>query len=180
VDLLPEAIILRVLVLQQQPTYSVSTSLALLFFFRFFCAFNASTVIVLIGASFPENFVTFDGLVSLDNGCENGLVGDNGEREVTDGLGLSCGVLELSLGRVVDFTLLWLALTFGEENELVLVAVKSIHVQLELMFTGVVTSVINSNSDGVAEFGAQFGGSKFLESEASSVANLTGVLAGSR
>ena len=142
---------MRVLVLRQKPTYSVSTSLVLLLLFLFLSAFDASAVIMLIGDSLPESLVTFLCLVSLDNGGENGLVADNGEGEVTDGLGLCCGVLELSLGRVVDKSLLWLALTSGEENELVLVAVKSIHVQLELMLTGVVTPVVNSDADGVAE-----------------------------
>ena len=153
---------MRVLVLRHHATYSVSTSLVLLLLFLFLSAFDASAVIMLICDSLPEGLVAFLSLVSLDNGGENGLVADSGEGEVTDGLGLGRGVLELSLGRVVDLSLLWLTVTSGEKNEFVLVAVKSIHVQLELMLTGVVTPVVNSDADGVGELGAQFGLAKFL------------------
>merc|ERR1740115_150788 len=73
----------------------------------------------------------------------------------------------------------WVRRHDGEEDELFLVAVKSIHVHLELMFAGVGTAMVNRNTDSLCEPSAQLGGVQLLESETTSIANLTGVLPGS-
>ncbi len=77
--------------------------------------------------------------------------------------------LELVSGSVVDVSLLGLVSTSGEEDQLALVTFKSLHVQLETFLRDVLSSVVNSNADGLSESGADLGSSQLLESEASSV-----------
>jgi hypothetical protein len=74
--------------------------------------------------------VTVDMVVSvgLGDGLEHLGGGDGGLGEVSDSLGVGLGAHEGSGLRIGDQSLLWLGLTAGEENELLLVAVKSIHV----------------------------------------------------
>ena len=116
--------------------------------------------------------------VSLSDGLKHGFGGDGGSGEVSSGLGLGGDALEGGSLRISDKSLLWLGLTAGEEDELFLVAVKSIHVHLELVLAGVGAAVVNRDSDGLGESGAQLGGGQLLEGETTSVADLSGVLPG--
>lgn len=86
-------------------------------------------------------FVVVDGSGALEDGAGN-LVG-SGSR------------LELLGSSIVDETLLGLVLTSGEKNKLGLVGVKSLGVQLKLLFTRVSSSVINGDSDSTGEIGSE-------------------------
>jgi len=63
--------------------------------------------------------------------------------DCSGGLVVGGGRLALVGGRVVDETLLDLAVLSGEEDELCLVLVESIDVQLELLLTGGGASVVD-------------------------------------
>lgn len=119
-------------------------------------------------------------LISLGDRSELGLGGGLGNGEVADGLLTSSGGGESLGGSVIDESLLGLSFAPGEENEFVLVAVKSIHVQLELVFAGRLATVVNRDSDLVGESGTEASHFQFREGEASAIADLTGVLTGLR
>jgi len=131
-----------------------------------------------MSARSSEHAVDLLVLVLLSDSGEYGLSRLGGEGKVAGSLYGSRGASELGGSGVSDLTLLWLAFTAGEDDEFVLVAVKSIHVQLELMFAGVIASVVNRDSNGGGEASAELGQREFLKSEALAVANLTSVLAG--
>lgn len=143
-------------------------------------ASNTSSLVVLVSASSPEGSVDLGVFKLCSDSSELGLLGRTSDREVTNSLLGGTRGLEYCGSSVVDEALLWLVLSSGEENELVLVAVKSIHVHLELMFASVGAAVINRDADGASESGAELSVGKFLKSEAPSIADLTGVLAGGR
>jgi len=106
-----------------------------------------------------------------------GSLADDGQGDTGD-LGGGGGGFELLSGGVVDFTLLGLVFTSGEEDKLALVGVKSGDVQLELLLAGAGSSVINGDSDSLGKGGGELGTLEFSEGEAAAVAHLTGVLAG--
>ncbi len=62
-------------------------------------------------------------------------------------LGLGISRLELFDGGVVDLSLLGLGLSSWEEDELALVALKSLLVLLKSFFGSVLSSMINSDTD---------------------------------
>jgi hypothetical protein len=106
-----------------------------------------------------------DLLGSLSN-LSGGLLND-----VLGGV-LSNGGLELVGSRIRNVTLLGLALSSGEEDQLALVAFKSLHVQLKSLLIGVVSSMVNSDADGSGEGRADLGLGELLEGEASAVSHL--------
>lgn len=133
---------------------------------------------MLDGAESSEVAEDFVVSVLLGDGSELGSFRGSGDGEVASGLSLGSDALERGSLRIVNLSLLWRAFTTGEEDELFLVAVKSIHVHLELMLAGVGTAVVNGNADGLGESSRQLSLLQLLEGEATSVANLTGVLPG--
>ena len=90
------------------------------------------------------------------------------------------GRLDLLGGGVADESLLGLAFSSGEEDELGLVGVESLNVELELLLAGGGSSVVNRDADGTGEGGAQTGVLELDESEATAISDLTGVLARAR
>lgn len=134
---------------------------------------------MLDGTESPEVTVDLVLFVLLGDGSEDGSGVGARDGRVSNGLGLGSDALEGGSLRIADLFLLGRAVTTGEEDELFLVAVKSIHVHLELMFAGVGTAMVNRNTDSLCEPSAQLGGVQLLESETTSIANLTGVLPGS-
>ena len=100
-----------------------------------------------------------------------------------DGLGedlagdlVGCGSRSnLSGGRVVDETLLGLTVTSWEEDELGLVGVESLSVKLELLLAGGGASVVDGDTNGAAESGAELSGLDLGKSEATAVSDLTSV-----
>ena len=103
-------------------------------------------------------------------------VGDG--KNVTDNLVSGGSGFKLLGGGVVDLTLLGLVLASGEEYEFALVGAESCDVHCKLLLTGACSSVINGDSDTSGEGGAQSGALQLSESESSSEADLTSILAG--
>lgn len=93
----------------------------------------------------------------------------SGKSENASGGVLGSGGLELLGGGVSDVTLLWLVSSSGEEDQLALIAFKSLHIQLKGLFGKIVSSVVNSDADSSGESGANTGLSEFLKGEASSI-----------
>ena len=119
------------------------------------------------------------GLLSVGDGVELNLVSLADHRHAdTTVLASGGGRLELLGGGVVDLTLLGLVLASGEDDELALVGVKSGDVHFKLLNAGGGSSVINGDSDSSGPGGGEFGTLKFSEGETTSVADLSGVLAG--
>jgi len=85
---------------------------------------------------------------------------------------LGGGGLELVSSGVGDISLLGLVGSSGEEDQLALVAFKSLHVQLKTFLRCVVSSVVNSDANSSGESRADLGLGELLEGEASSVSNL--------
>ena len=79
------------------------------------------------------------------------------------------GNLDLIGGGVRDIALLWLVCSSWEEDQVVLVAFKPLNIQLKSLLGEIVSSVVNSNTDGLGELGADLGLLEFLETEASSI-----------
>jgi len=88
--------------------------------------------------------------------------------------------LHLSGGRVIDETLLGLAVASWEQDQFRLVRVQSLCVQLQLFLTGRGSSVVDRDSDSAGEGGAQAGSLELGQSEATAVSDLAGVLARAR
>ncbi len=88
--------------------------------------------------------------------------------------------LELVFGGVSDFSLLVFALSPGEENEFALVVFKTLHVQLESFFGGVLSSVVHSNAYCPCELPGQTSSLDLLQSEPSPVSSLRVVPSGER
>lgn len=138
-----------------------------------------STLVAVVCADGSESVENLLLLVGLGNRgkFDLGSLADDGQRDTGD-LGGGGGGFELLSGSVVDFTLLGLVFTSGEEDKLALVGVKSCDVQLELLLAGAGSSVINGDSDSLGKGGGELGTLEFSEGEAAAVAHLTGVLAG--
>lgn len=138
-----------------------------------------STLVAVVCADGSESVENLLLLVGLGNRgkFDLGSLADDGQRDTGD-LGGGGGGFELLSGGVVDFTLLGLVFTSGEEDKLALVGVKSCDVQLELLLAGAGSSVINGDSDSLGKGGGELGTLEFSEGEAAAVAHLTGVLAG--
>ena len=79
------------------------------------------------------------------------------------------------MGGVVDQSLLWLVSDSWEEDKLGLVSVQSFHVELELLLASVSSSVIDRNTNGSCEAGAQFGSRELLKSETTAVSNFASI-----
>lgn len=92
-----------------------------------------------------------------------------GKSENSSGGVLGGGGLDLLGGGISDVTLLWLVGSSGEEDQLALVAFKSLHIQLKSLLGQIVSSVVNSDADGSGESGGDLGLGEFLESETSSI-----------
>lgn len=93
----------------------------------------------------------------------------SGKSKNTGGLVLGGGSLELLSSGVSDVTLLWLVSFSWEEDQLALVAFKSLHIQLKSLLGEIVSSVVNSDADGSGESGGDLSLSEFLMSETSSI-----------
>lgn len=109
-------------------------------------------------------------------GSSSGLLGEGKDGSV-EVLG---GRLDLSVGGVVDLSLLGLAGSSGEEDELALVSGEAGNVEGHELLALVLSSVVNSNTNGSGESRRQLGSANLSESETSTESLLTGVLAGHR
>jgi len=113
---------------------------------------------MLVGAKNSELSVHFLILVFLGNWCK--LISSGwlvAWQNFTGNLVGGSSGFELLSGGVVNLSLLWLVSDLGPENELGLVRVKSLHIELKALLVGVGSSVINTDSDGSGEAGAQLG-----------------------
>ena len=77
-----------------------------------------------------------------------------------------------NLGSVGNITLSDLVLFSWEEDELALVAFKSLHVQLKGLLIGIMSSMVNSNADSSGKSGADLCLGELLKGEASAVSHL--------
>jgi len=81
----------------------------------------------------------------------------------------SLGRLQLFSSRVSNITLLWLVLSSWEEDQFALIGFKSLHVELKSFLRGVLSSVVNSDSNSSGKLSADFGLRYFLKCETSSI-----------
>ena len=86
------------------------------------------------------------------------------------------GALELVGRRVGDLALLWPVSSDWEENHLSLVLVQSLDVLVHGVGISVVSSVVDSDTNGSSESLAQLGSSKLVQREASTVLDLGAIL----
>ena len=84
--------------------------------------------------------------------------------------------LELVSSGISDIALLWLISSSWEEDQLALVAFKSLHVQLKIFLRRVVSSMVNSDANSSSEQGANLGLLELLQRETSSVSQLGRIL----
>ena len=103
-----------------------------------------------------------------------GLDDNAGEHDAGD-LVAGGGGLHLLSSRVVDETLLGLAIASGEEDELGLVGVESLDVELELLLAGRGASVVDSDSHGAGEGGRETSSLQLDEGEPTAISDLAGV-----
>jgi len=109
------------------------------------------------------------------DGHEFGLGSGSNDSSVTVSLRAVLG--SGGVGGIVDLSLLGLGLTAGEEDQFLLVHVKSIHVPSELLSGSVGSAVIDRDSNGTGKSGSELGSGEFSKGEATTVSDLTGVLA---
>lgn len=77
--------------------------------------------------------------------------------------------LELVTSAVSNGSLLGLVSSSGEEDQLALVAFKSLHIQLKSLLGEVVSSVVNRDADGLGESGGNLGLGELLVGETLSI-----------
>jgi len=121
-----------------------------------------STVLVLLGES--NELIRLGGGGAWEHSSADLVVGG--------------GSLEDLSGGVVDQALLWLAILAWEEDKLRLVGVQSFGVELHLIGASVGSAVINGNANSAGELGGETSGLKLIESESTTVADLSSVPAG--
>jgi len=85
------------------------------------------------------------------------------------------GRLHLGGGRVVNKTLLGLAIASGEQDKLRLVRVESLRVQLELLLTRRGSPVVDRDANSAGEGGAESSGLELSKGEATAVSDLTSI-----
>lgn len=140
---------------------------------------DALSVVTGVGAGDSGFRVSISLLVlSGDSGELIGGLGDGAGKDMAGDLVGSGGGLDLLGGGVIDETLLGLALTSGEEDQLGFVRVESLSVELELLLGGGGASVVNGDAHSACEASAQTSGLELSEGEATAVSDLTGVPAG--
>jgi hypothetical protein len=127
-----------------------------------------------VGTGFSESVESLAGLHLGGDGSELGTGGSCGDGGVTVGLRAVLG--GLGVNGVGNESLLGLGLSSGEEDQFLLVHVKSINVPCELFLAGVGSAVIDRDSNGTGESGGELGLLEFSKGEATTVSDLTGVL----
>ena len=105
-----------------------------------------------------------------------GLASSGGSGKTGDGI--LGGVLELVSGRISDLALLGVVSSDWEEDHLGLVIHESLDVLLHHVGVSVVSSVVDSDSDGSSEGLAQLGLTQLSERETSAVLDLGTILLG--
>ena len=124
---------------------------------------DAPSVVVLVSPESSEGSVCLVGLVLVGEFDELiSRVRSSTWEHLSGDLGLGMNSIELVSGGVVNNTLLRLVFNPWEENQLGFISVQSLHVDLQLLITGAGSSVVNSNSNGSAEAGAQVGSLELL------------------
>jgi len=128
-----------------------------------------------VGTGFSESVESPGGLHLGSDGGKLGLSSSSNDLGVT--VTLRAVGSSLGLDSVGNKSLLGLSLTSGEEDQFLLVHVKSIHVPCELLLRGVGSAVIDRDSNSAGESGGEAGLLELLEGETTTVSDLTGVLA---
>jgi hypothetical protein len=131
-----------------------------------------------VGTGLSESVESLGCLHLLGDGGKLSTSSGGGDGGVTGGLRAVLG--GSSVNRVGNKSLLGLGLSSGEEDQFLLVHVKSIHVPCELFLAGVGSAVIDRDSNGAGESGGELGLLEFSKGETTTVSDLTGVLASLR
>jgi len=129
-----------------------------------------------VGTGFSESVESLASLHLGGDGSKLSGGGSGGDGSVTVGLRAVGGLL--GVNRVGNESLLGLGLSSGEEDQFLLVHVKSINVPCELLLAGVGSAVIDRDSNGTGELGGELSLLEFSKGESTSVSDLTGVLTG--
>jgi hypothetical protein len=131
-----------------------------------------------VGTGFSESVENLSGLHLGGDGGESGggSLGSDGGVTVT----LRAVLGGSGVDGIGDESLLWLAFSSGEEDQFLLVHHKSVNVTCELLLAGVGSAVIDRDSNSAGKSGGELGLLEFSEGEATSVSDLTGVLASLR
>jgi len=128
-----------------------------------------------VGTGFSESVESLASLHLGGDGSKLSGGGSGGDGSVTVGLRAVGGLL--GVNRVGNESLLGLGLSSGEEDQFLLVHVKSINVPCELFLAGVGSAVIDRDSNRAGKCGGELGSLDLGEGETTSVSDLTGVLA---
>ena len=92
--------------------------------------------------------------------------------EDTSGGVLLANTLDLLGSGVINLTLLWLSFSSWEDDQFVLVLIQSLDVGVHHFSVLVVSSVVDSNTNGLSESWGKLGLLKLSESETSAELNL--------
>lgn len=136
---------------------------------------RASALVAGVGPCDSGGRVSKELLVVGGDGGEGGLLLGSGSGQDDARVVGGSGGLALLGGGVVDESLLGLAVLSGEEDQLRLVLVESLHVQLQLLLARRSASVVDGNTDSASEGGAQASTLQLSQSEATAVSDLAGV-----
>lgn len=146
-----------------------------------FSSLDTSAVVVLGDSGNSADGVAHAGLVVLsDSNILSSLSWSDSWKDSSANLVVGSWSLKNLSGGVVDLSLLWLALLAWEEDQLGLVGAKSFSVELQLLSRGASSSVVHSDSNSAGEGGGDTGSLEFIESESTTIADLSSVLAGGR
>ena len=129
-------------------------------------------MVSLVGTE-SSGFVEWVELLSLlgDLDSLDGIRRSSAWKNLTRCLGSGSCRLELVSSRVVNLSLLGLALNTGPQNELILVSVQSLNIELKGVVVTIGSAVITSDSDGSGEAWAESGGFQLEESETTAISN---------
>jgi hypothetical protein len=139
---------------------------SLLLLLGFLCALNSLAVVSTVDSLLSE-FLVDGGVLELGGEWLNLASFGGGWKSEDTLVGVLTGFLELISGGVVDLSLLWSVSSLWEKNELGLILVQSFNVGGHGVGILVMSSVVNSDSNGSSESLGQTGLTEFLKREAS-------------
>jgi len=141
-------------------------------------ALLSAALVSLVGTGFSESV---ESPLLLHLGSDGGKLGrsrQGGDAGVTVGLRAVSG--GTGVNRVGNKSLLGGTFSAGEEDQFLLVHVKSSHVPFELLLRSVGSAVIDGDSNSAGESGGEAGLLELSEGETTTVSDLTGVLSSLR
>lgn len=136
---------------------------------------DSLTVVPSVDSLLSKLLVDLGGLHFLGQRLDLASLGDSWEGEDTGGSVLGSG-FNLFGGGVVDLSLLDLTLVSWEEDELGLIVVQSLDVGVLHISGMVVSSMVNSDSDGLSKGWGELGKLELIKGESSTELDLSSIL----